>query len=307
MAYTLVPRRLGRHSSHGPRGALGEAVRQGADPLPTCPPEGRQESGDPRRDGGDVRGMGRTRAASRSKPNSEAWRLASLAEAAKYGKTLKEPRRQLLADGHGAGRGRPRACTGPRRCSPSKPGNADAHYVLAAEALEDTRPDAPRGQASPGRTRRRPRPPRSAIAWIKARLAQVTGRRPDARGGPDRRGPRLYPRRRRRPGRPHGAVAAAGARRRADHGRRKARRARRGAPGRGPRPCLVAAGRPNRIMRMSLLLEQVQKSLTLTASREPKPRRRPRSTRSSTRSTRTSRRSSRRRSPRRARPTSTST
>ena len=37
----------------------------------------------------------------------------------------------------------PTPSTGPRRCSALEPNNADAHYVLAAEALEERRPNIP--------------------------------------------------------------------------------------------------------------------------------------------------------------------
>jgi predicted Zn-dependent protease len=101
-----------------------------------------------------------------------AQRLAALVDAAKYGKTLKEPRRLLLADAllHDEAA---QSVYWAKDLLRVEPQNADAHYVMAAEGLEEQTPNVPeikRDLAVLETARAHP----VRIAWIKARLAQLT-------------------------------------------------------------------------------------------------------------------------------------
>ena len=169
-------------------------------------------------------------------------RFASLAEAANHGKTLQGAAAAAPRRGDGAGRG-PREPPLGQGGLALEPENADAHYVLAAAALDDrsttarprtTRRSSPRSSGTSRRSKTA-KAPAVRIAWIKARLAQVSGdaaglrSRPGQGAGPVAAG-------RRRPGRPDGPGAAPGPRRRDDHRPRPARRPGQGLAGRGARP-----------------------------------------------------------------------
>ncbi|AGA25824.1 hypothetical protein Sinac_1442 [Singulisphaera acidiphila DSM 18658] len=100
----------------------------------------------------------------------QARRIESLITAARYGKSLKEPRRLLLADAIRRGVG-PDCLLWANELFGMEPTNLDARYVLASETLEEKTPKIPdvkrhlealvTAKASPIR-----------INWIKARLAQ---------------------------------------------------------------------------------------------------------------------------------------
>lgn len=99
-------------------------------------------------------------------------RLSALADAAKYGKAA-EPRRQLLLDAL-AHDDAAQATVWANRLIEVDAGNADAHYALAATALEQAKPDA--GEIEAHRAvldDREPQRPRTA--WIRARWAEVQG------------------------------------------------------------------------------------------------------------------------------------
>jgi predicted Zn-dependent protease len=103
----------------------------------------------------------------------EGMRLAALAEAAKYGKTLREPRRQLLAaamqrdDVH-------ESVQWAREVLALEPGNTDAHYAVVSEALRRPSPVVPEvkrhlAALEAGKA------PEVRVAWVKARMNQVIG------------------------------------------------------------------------------------------------------------------------------------
>ena len=111
-------------------------------------------------------------------------RFASLAEAARHGTTLKEPRRQLLAAAMAQDEV-PESVHWAREVVALEPSNADALYALAAAALED--------RSSGGNENHTPvipevkrhlkaleeaKAPEVRLAWLKARLAQVSGDAP---------------------------------------------------------------------------------------------------------------------------------
>lgn len=192
------------------------------------------------------------------------WRLASLAEATKYGKTLREPRRELLAAAldhddsaeilHWA-----------REVLTLESDNADAHFALASEALDLRVPDASEAKRHLAALETAKAAP-IRLASIKARLARTTG---DAAA----LGSIL--------GQSRGLTLAADAgpvdrmtllRLRAldvETTDDLARLPERVKALQVETKALVSSPRvaPNRIMRLSLLLEQVQKSLNLTASK----------------------------------------
>jgi predicted Zn-dependent protease len=101
------------------------------------------------------------------------WRLYSLAKAAEYGKTLREPRRQLLAAAMEADE-TPEGTHWARELLELEPADAEAHYQVAASLLEERTPAVPEvkrhitaleeAKALPVR-----------LAWLKARVAQVVG------------------------------------------------------------------------------------------------------------------------------------
>src|SRR5207248_976126 len=194
----------------------------------------------------------------------QGWRLASLAEAATYGKTLPEPRRALLASAMEQDETN-EILRWAREVLTLEPNNADAHFALASEALDERVPD------TSGAKRHLPalesaKAPTVRRVWVKARLAHVVG---DTAGRdaalaqarsltlPADVGPvdrmtlvRL---------RAHDVESTSETARLPD--RVKALQAETRALASG------GALAPNRIMRLSLLLEEVQKSLTLTASK----------------------------------------
>ena len=99
--------------------------------------------------------------------------LAALAEAANYGKTLKEPRLKLLA----AALTRdevPESLHWAKEVIALDPENADAHFAIATETLEEHAPQLPelkRHLASLEKAKAS----KVRLAWVKARLAQATG------------------------------------------------------------------------------------------------------------------------------------
>jgi cellulose synthase operon protein C len=192
------------------------------------------------------------------------WRLASLAEAAKYGKNLKEPRRQLLAAAMAQDEV-PESLHWAKELLALEAGNADAHFVIASETLETRAPvlaDVRRHLAALEEAKA----PEVRVAWIKARLAQVSDDAPaiesvltraralslGADAGPVDRSALLR-------------LRAIDVELTSDVGKLGDRVKALQVEARA----LVSGAQvaPNRIMRMSLLLERVQKSLTLTASR----------------------------------------
>jgi tetratricopeptide (TPR) repeat protein len=100
-------------------------------------------------------------------------RLAHLMSAVKFDKTLKEPRRALLAHSMSEDLGS-ESLHWAKEVISVEPDNTDAHYVLAAEALENRTPNVPEvrrhleildaGNAAPIRR-----------LWIRARLAEALG------------------------------------------------------------------------------------------------------------------------------------
>jgi len=204
------------------------------------------------------------KAPAQKQPEILGWRLASLAEAAKYGKTLREPRRELLAAAmdhddsaetlHWA-----------KEVLTLEPENVDAHFALASEALDLRVPDSSEakrhlpllesGKAAPVR-----------VASIKARIAKAAGDAGaletvlaaarslslPAEAGPVDRTALVRLRALDVETTTDPALLA---------DRVKALKAEAQALAASPQ---IA---PNRIMRLSLLLEQVQKSLTLTAAK----------------------------------------
>src|SRR4051812_17919166 len=101
------------------------------------------------------------------------WRLGALMDAARHGKKLVGPRRQLLAHAMRQDEAAD-AVAWARDVLALEPKDADAHYVLATEALEERAPNVPEikrnlvileaAKAAPVR-----------LLWLGARVAQVTG------------------------------------------------------------------------------------------------------------------------------------
>ena len=85
-------------------------------------------------------------------------RLTALADAAKYGKTLKGPRRLLLEDAMQHDEAAPSVYWA-KEVLRLEPQNADAHYVMAAEALGNARRTSRRSSATWRHSRRRRRRP----------------------------------------------------------------------------------------------------------------------------------------------------
>src|SRR5262249_5195044 len=99
-------------------------------------------------------------------------RLAALADAVRYSKTLKGPRRLLLVDAMQHDEPA-QAVYWAKEVLRLEPSSADAHYVMTAEALDGPSPNLPeikRGLVALEAAA----PPPVRIAWIKARLAQLT-------------------------------------------------------------------------------------------------------------------------------------
>jgi tetratricopeptide (TPR) repeat protein len=99
--------------------------------------------------------------------------IAHLVDAVKFDKSAKGPRRQLLRDAMSQDFG-PDSVYWANELLNLEPNDADAHYVLAVEALEERTPNVPQvrkhleilEQARAAAARR---------LWIRARLAEVTG------------------------------------------------------------------------------------------------------------------------------------
>jgi predicted Zn-dependent protease len=100
-------------------------------------------------------------------------RLVALTDAAKYGKTLIGPRRQLLEDAMQHDEAGPGVYWA-KEVLGVEPANADAHYVIAAEALEERMPNIPEIKRDLAALQAA-RAPAVRIAWIQARIAQLTG------------------------------------------------------------------------------------------------------------------------------------
>ena len=103
----------------------------------------------------------------------ESWRLVSLSEAAKYGKTLKEPRRQLLLAAMAADE-TPQGLHYAKELLALEPVDADAHYVIAAAMLDDRNPAVPEVRRHLA-AMEAAKAPEVRIVWIKARIAHVIG------------------------------------------------------------------------------------------------------------------------------------
>jgi predicted Zn-dependent protease len=112
------------------------------------------------------------KAPAEKKAELRALRLVALADAARYGKTLKEPRRLLLADAMQHDEAVP-SVHWAKEVLGVEPQNADAHYVIAAEALEERTPNVPAIKRDLAALETA-KAPAVRIAWIKARLAQLT-------------------------------------------------------------------------------------------------------------------------------------
>jgi len=190
--------------------------------------------------------------------------LAALAEATKHGKNRAEPRRKLLA----AAMARdevPESLHWAKDLLTLEPANADAHYVVASESLEARVPPLPEVRRHLAALEEA-KAPEVRIAWVKARLAQAAGDpsaceaalarsrtlKVDAAASPVDRSALVR-------------LRALDVERSTDAAdlpaRVKALQSEARALVAGPS---VA---PNRVMRLSLLLERVQKSLILVASR----------------------------------------
>ncbi len=106
------------------------------------------------------------------KSELRAARLEALANAAKAGKSLKEPRRLLLEDAlrHDEAS---LALSWAKELLRVDPRNAEAHYVIAAEALEHRNPDLPELKRDL-EVARGAHAPAVRITWIKARISQLT-------------------------------------------------------------------------------------------------------------------------------------
>lgn len=109
-----------------------------------------------------------------------ALRFASLIEATKHGKTLKEPRRQLLAAALAQDEV-PEGVHWAREVLSLEPENPDAHYALAAAALDDRSQGAARNLTPVIPEVKRhlkaleaAQAPLVRVTWIKARLARVS-------------------------------------------------------------------------------------------------------------------------------------
>ena len=110
-------------------------------------------------------------ASSEQQPNLRVQRLKSLADAAKFGKTLKEPRRALLASAMEQDEV-PEGIFWAKEVLVLEPNHPDALYFLASESLEGRAPNVPeikRQLATLAQTKA----PEVRLEWVKARLAQA--------------------------------------------------------------------------------------------------------------------------------------
>lgn len=192
-------------------------------------------------------------------------RFAALAEATKFGKSLKEPRRQLLAAAMAQDEV-PESLHWAKDLLTLEPENADALYVLASEALEDRNPtglpDIERKLAVLKKVKAAP----VRVAWLEARLAQERG---DASA---REAVLTTARAIKLPAEADPVDRTAAVRLRAldvETTQDADRLAERVQALKDETQALGSAGEvaPNRIMRLSVLLERVQKSLTSTAAK----------------------------------------
>ncbi len=111
------------------------------------------------------------RAPSDKKAEIQGWQISSLINAAKFDRKAKEPRRQLLADAMRRDVA-PDAIYWAKELLGLEPNNTDAHYVLAAEGLEERSPN--RSEIQRHLTAlTAAKAPMVRIAWLKARFAQA--------------------------------------------------------------------------------------------------------------------------------------
>ena len=101
-----------------------------------------------------------------------AQRLTALADAAKYGKTLKGPRRLLLEDAMQHDEAGPSVYWA-KEVLRLEPQSADAHYVMADEALGVRTPNVPEVKRDLAALETA-KAPAVRIAWIRARIAHLT-------------------------------------------------------------------------------------------------------------------------------------
>ena len=107
-------------------------------------------------------------------------RFTALIEATKHGTTLKGPRRQLLAAAMAQDE-TPESVHWARQVITLEPENADAHYILAAAALDD-KPNGAAENHTPVipevkrhlKSLEESKAPEVRVTWLKARLAQVS-------------------------------------------------------------------------------------------------------------------------------------
>jgi len=104
------------------------------------------------------------------------WRLGELAEAAKYGRTLKGPRRRLLAEAMRQDEV-PEGLYWAAEVLRVDPADADAHYLTAAEELDRRAPAVPEVKRHLAALEAA-KAPEVRLSWLRARLAQVTGDAP---------------------------------------------------------------------------------------------------------------------------------
>jgi predicted Zn-dependent protease len=103
----------------------------------------------------------------------EGWRLASLREAWKFGKNLKEPRRQLLAAALREDDAQ-ESLLWAKEVLALEPDSADAHFVVASESLDERSPVVPEIKRHLTALEAQ-KAPEVRVAWVKARLAEVVG------------------------------------------------------------------------------------------------------------------------------------
>src|SRR5205085_4716589 len=99
--------------------------------------------------------------------------LDQLVGAVKFDKALKGPREQLLRDAMSQDLG-PDSVYWANELLTVEPDNAEAHYVLAAEALEERTPNVP-GIRRHLEALEKAKASAVRRLWIRARLAEVTG------------------------------------------------------------------------------------------------------------------------------------
>ncbi len=112
------------------------------------------------------------KAPAEKKTDLRAQRLGALADAAKYGKTLKGPRRLLLEDSMQHDEAGP-SIYWAKEVLRLEPQNVDAHYVMAADALGERTPNVPEVKRDLAALETA-KAPAVRIAWIKAELARLT-------------------------------------------------------------------------------------------------------------------------------------